>query len=304
MRSLLLIGGLVLLALRTPQAQGWPPHNGSILPATCAVGEAFFLTTATTTILHSCTATNTWTVHDPTATGGGASWGTVTGTLANQTDLQTALDAKSATSHTHPGVYEPANANLQAHVVSAHAPADAQKNSDITKAEIEAKLTGAITSHTHAGGGGGPTLLRVTGDVSQSTQVFADITGLTIAVTSGVTYTFQCELTYTTAIATTAIHLFDQWPDDHGVGLCGAHWHHRGRHPPIGAGRSRYVHQCGDGGCRRPVAGAHRWGRSFRVRTGPWRYAIAPRLRRAPSRSNAGVFALCSRAAQVSAFGV
>ena len=30
-----------------------------------------------------------------------------------------------------------------------HAPSDAQKNSDITKTEIEAKLTGAITSHTH-----------------------------------------------------------------------------------------------------------------------------------------------------------
>ena len=34
------------------------------------------------------------------------------------------------------------------------APADAQKNSDITKAEIEAKLTGEISSHSHAGGSG------------------------------------------------------------------------------------------------------------------------------------------------------
>jgi len=42
-------------------------------------------------------------------------------------------------------------------------PDDAQKNSDITKSEIEAKLTGEITSHTHAGGSGG---------LSQS-QVFA-----------------------------------------------------------------------------------------------------------------------------------
>ena len=32
---------------------------------------------------------------------------------------------------------------------TSHAPSNAQKNSDITKAEIEAKLTGAITSHTH-----------------------------------------------------------------------------------------------------------------------------------------------------------
>lgn len=35
------------------------------------------------------------------------------------------------------------------HSQSTHAPANAQKNSDITKAEIEAKLTGNITSHTH-----------------------------------------------------------------------------------------------------------------------------------------------------------
>ena len=36
------------------------------------------------------------------------------------------------------------------HSRSAHAPSNAQKNSDITKAEIEAKLTGNITTHTHS----------------------------------------------------------------------------------------------------------------------------------------------------------
>ena len=35
------------------------------------------------------------------------------------------------------------------HSQSTHAPNNAQKNSDITKAEIEAKLTGNITTHTH-----------------------------------------------------------------------------------------------------------------------------------------------------------
>lgn len=35
------------------------------------------------------------------------------------------------------------------HSQAAHAPSNAQKNSDITKAEIEAKLTGTITTHTH-----------------------------------------------------------------------------------------------------------------------------------------------------------
>jgi hypothetical protein len=78
------------------------------------------------------------------AIAGSAAWGSITGTLSNQTDLNTALTGK-----------EPANANIQTHVVSAHAPSNAQKNSDITKAEIEAKLTGEISTHTHAGGGGG-----------------------------------------------------------------------------------------------------------------------------------------------------
>lgn len=36
------------------------------------------------------------------------------------------------------------------HSQSSHAPATAQKNSDIYKAEIEAKLTGVISTHTHA----------------------------------------------------------------------------------------------------------------------------------------------------------
>ena len=42
--------------------------------------------------------------------------------------------------------YETAYAHSQA----AHAPSNAQANADITKAEIEAKLTGNITSHTHS----------------------------------------------------------------------------------------------------------------------------------------------------------
>lgn len=44
------------------------------------------------------------------------------------------------------------------HSQVSHAPAGAQANADITKAEIEAKLTGSITSHTHAAttGSGAP----------------------------------------------------------------------------------------------------------------------------------------------------
>jgi hypothetical protein len=43
-------------------------------------------------------------------TSGGA-WGSITGTLSDQTDLQSALDGKSATTHNHAGTYEPAFAS-------------------------------------------------------------------------------------------------------------------------------------------------------------------------------------------------
>jgi hypothetical protein len=58
------------------------------------------------------------------------------------------------------------------HSQAAHSPSDAQKNSDILKSEVEAVLTGAITSHTHSylpieGG-------TVTGDTTFSGKVSAN----------------------------------------------------------------------------------------------------------------------------------
>jgi hypothetical protein len=67
---------------------------------------------------------------------------THTHSITDVTNLQTSLDGK-----------EPASANIQAHVISTHAPSNAQANADITKAEIEAKLTGVISTHSHATGG-------------------------------------------------------------------------------------------------------------------------------------------------------
>src|SRR4030042_3995238 len=46
------------------------------------------------------------------------------------------------------------------HSQASHAPSNAQKNSDILKTEIEAVLTGELTSHTHSGGGGDYSPLR------------------------------------------------------------------------------------------------------------------------------------------------
>jgi hypothetical protein len=54
-------------------------------------------------------------------------------------------------------------ATAYSHSQAAHAPSDAQKNSDITKQEIEDKLIGEILSHTHPGGGGGLSQQQVEG---------------------------------------------------------------------------------------------------------------------------------------------
>ena len=88
----------------------------------------------------------------------------------NKTYIDNILKDLSLTSHTHPWeqitnkpLRFPAELGITSstayrgdygniaykHSQSPHAPANAQKNSDITKAEIEAKLIGTITSHNH-----------------------------------------------------------------------------------------------------------------------------------------------------------
>ncbi len=71
---------------------------------------------------------------------------TAIGNKASDVEFQAHKDNTTV----HITVTERTNWNAaKTHADSAHAPSDAQKNSDITKAEIEAKLTGTITSHTH-----------------------------------------------------------------------------------------------------------------------------------------------------------
>lgn len=120
--------------------------------------------------------------------------------IADTTGLQTALDGKQVS-----GSYEPANANIQTHVGTAHAPSNAQKNSDITKVEIEAKLTGVISSHSHAGGGGGISMLKTTADqtINAGAAVYTDVTGLTFPVVAGTDYAFDFYIVFQSAATTT-----------------------------------------------------------------------------------------------------
>ena len=83
------------------------------------------------------------------------------------------------------------------HSQASHAPSDAQKNSDITKAEIEAKLTGTITTHSHTVTKGDVGLGNVTNESKATMFASPEFTGTPISTTA-------TKGTNTTQIATTA----------------------------------------------------------------------------------------------------
>lgn len=137
------------------------------------------------------------------------------------TDIADAITKKHSNGLDHDGTIqdtaiagkEPANANIQTHVTSAHAPANAQKNSDITKGEIEAKLIGEIVSHTHPGGGGESEIVVVkVGDTANATANLADATGLSFTALANKTYIIEALIRYSTSAITVGIKLSASGP--------------------------------------------------------------------------------------------
>ena len=122
------------------------------------------------------------------------------------------LSGLAPLNHSHD--YEPANANIQSHVSSAHAPATAQKNSDITKAEIEAKLTGEISTHTHAGGDGADpwTVVKLDADFVTSLSTNAVVTGFNFTPAANKTYLVFGYFLLRTATATVGACPGVSWP--------------------------------------------------------------------------------------------
>jgi hypothetical protein len=105
----------------------------------------------------------------------------------------------AAANHNHDAAYEPKNANIQSHVASAHAPSNAQKNSDITKAEIEAKLTGEISSHTHAGGAGSAwTTVKKAGDTGRTNNTLANDPDLAFTMNASTKYAVRGKVFFDT----------------------------------------------------------------------------------------------------------
>lgn len=200
----------------------------------------------------------------PNFPGGSSSWGDISGTLADQADLKTALDGKapththpyasdshnhdasyapvshnhstaevtgldtalagkastghnhdasySAIGHNHAGTYEPANANIQTHISSPHAPANAQKNSDILKSEIEAVLTGVIASHSHAGGSDPWTYVKLGADFTTSSATAVNVTGLAFTPAINSVYVIEGLFFTRTATATVGVRPGCSWP--------------------------------------------------------------------------------------------
>ena len=70
-RLLTWIGAVLIAATTAAFAQTWPPQNGATLPATCAVGQSFWVTTPSATDHYACTATDTWTNMRIASSGGG-----------------------------------------------------------------------------------------------------------------------------------------------------------------------------------------------------------------------------------------
>lgn len=125
--------------------------------------------------------------------GGQASAGAHTHAQSEVDGLLAALDAKAVVSHGHDAAYEPKSSALQAHVAAAHAPATAQKNSDITKAEIEAKLTGEIATHTHAAVAGGADPFIFKAALAGNASTAANVTAISL---SGFTFPFEANSHY------------------------------------------------------------------------------------------------------------
>jgi hypothetical protein len=111
---------------------------------------------------------------------------------------------------------EPGNANIQTHVTSAHAPSNAQKNSDITKSEIEAKLTGEISSHSHASAGGSDpwNVVKLASDFTTSATGNTNVTNFNFTPAANKTYLIFGYFLLRTETATVGARPGVAWPSN------------------------------------------------------------------------------------------
>ncbi len=95
------------------------------------------------------------------------------------------------------------------------APDNAQKNSDITKEEIEAKLIGPISTHTHAGGGGDLwTVIKLAEDFISSLAANTFVPNFFFTPVAGKTYLIFGYFLLRTATTTVGARPGVSWPSN------------------------------------------------------------------------------------------
>lgn len=141
------------------------------------------------TVVLEKTATNTWILHNGSAGGGGGgTWGSITGTLSDQTDLQTELDANATAISNHIGD------TTAAHAASAisFTPTGTVGSTDVQAAIAEVAAE-AISSNTLELGNGGSrptaTYTLVIGDAGKIIETdVASAHNLTVPLNSSVAF--------------------------------------------------------------------------------------------------------------------
>lgn len=163
LRDAALVIALLIAGWTLAQPQTWPPLNGSALPATCTTGAGFWLTTTTATKFYSCTATNTWTEHDPAASDGlpagaivlvdsgacpsgyteqtGLNGRTLIGTLNANADVGTTGGADTITPNAHTGTV------VADHASHTHTYTDVVNHVHIYTSQTA--TTGSVSSYEH-----------------------------------------------------------------------------------------------------------------------------------------------------------
>jgi hypothetical protein len=128
-------GNTIFQSTYSGNTAGFKIRYATTLPTYCEVGQLFMDSDATTgRRIYACESTDTRVLQGDGNSGGSPTWGTIVGTLSSQTDLQGALDNKSATTHNHSGVYEPAGITA----------------SDISDKHAGTDITADLEEETHA----------------------------------------------------------------------------------------------------------------------------------------------------------
>ena len=130
-------------------------------------------------------------------------WGGVTGTLSNQTDLQNALNAKLATNGNGSSLTGITNTQISGLGTLSTQNGNIADYFTIANAALKANIASPAFTGTPTGIGL-PVYAQVTGsNVTTTGQVLANITGLTVPLTTNATYDIEAVLSVSTSAVTT-----------------------------------------------------------------------------------------------------